>query len=129
MQTVMVERSKFVSIALAIMMFLSQAAAHSACWIPMPAMQEMGDAGMTASMPPAGIQQGQVIGSCCQLSAATSPSLSVSRAPEYGASSEATTSNTSILAVLDMAISVKRANARPRALRSSLQSTLCVFMI
>ena len=48
----MAGRSKFVSIALAITLFTSQMAALSACWIPMPAMQEMamGDAGMTANM-------------------------------------------------------------------------------
>ena len=50
----MAGRFKFVSVALMITLFASEVAALSACWIPMPTMQEMtmGDEGLTASMSP-----------------------------------------------------------------------------
>ena len=131
MQTVMTGRFKFLSIALAITLFVSEAAAFSACCIPMPVMQEMtmGNAGMTANMPPVSLQQGPVIGSCCQMSAANVPPVSVPRAPEYGATNMATTPSTLVIDVPRMALSAEPAKAQPRGSGSSLQTTLCVFLI
>lgn len=126
----MAERSKFASIALGITLFISQAAAVSACWIPMPAMQEMamGDAGMTANMP-VSIQHGPVSGSCCQLSGANAPPVSVPRVPEDGPAGLATTSGTSVLEVPPAAVRAEPAKVQPRGYGSSLQATLCVFLI
>lgn len=126
----MTGRSKFVSMALAVVLFVSLAAALPACWIPMPTMQEMamGDAGMTANTQPIGIQQGPVSGSCCQLAAANSAFVLVPRAPEYGATSMATTSSTLVLDVPRVAIIADIAKAQLRGSRSS-RATLCVFLI
>jgi hypothetical protein len=126
----MAGRSTFVSIAMAITLFTSQMAALSACWIPMPAMQEiaMGDPGMTANMA-VGIQQGPVSGSCCELSAANAPSVAVPRVPEYGVTRLATTSNTSSLEAPPTAVRAEPAKAPPRGPGSSLQATFCVFLI
>jgi hypothetical protein len=131
MQTVMAERSKFVSFALAITLFVFPVTALSVCRIPMPAMQEMamGDAGMTANMPPVSIQKGLVRGSCCDLSAANSPAVSVPRAPEYGATSMATTSSTSVLKTPPMAFRAEPARGQPRSSGPSPQAILCVFLI
>jgi hypothetical protein len=131
MQAVMAERSKFVPIALAITLFVSRAAALYACGIPMPAMQEMamGDAAMTVNVQPVSIQQGNVPASCCQLSAANAPPVSVPRVQEYGATDLATTSSTSILEVPSAAVRAKPAKTQPRRSGSSLQSTLCIFLI
>ena len=131
METVMAERSKFVLIALAITLFLSQATALYACWIPMPAMQKMamGDAAMTVNMQPVSIQQGNVRASCCQLSVANAPPVSLLRVQEHGTTSLATTSSTSILEVPSGAVRAKPAKTQPRRSGSSLQSTLCIFLI
>jgi hypothetical protein len=131
----MAGRSKFVSIALAITLLVLPVAALSACWIPMPAMQEMamGDAGMTTtSMPPVNIQQVPISGSCCELSAADAPPVSVPRAPARGATNMATTAGTSVLEVPPTAIKAEPSKAQPcgsGSSGSSLQATLCVFLI
>ena len=125
-------RFKFVSIvALAITVFVLEAPALSACWIPMPVMQEMtmGDAGTTASMSPVILHRGPVSGSCCQLSAVNAPPASVPRVQEDGATSLATTSSTSKLEVSPVAPRAEPAKAHPRGSGSSLQSNLCVFLI
>jgi hypothetical protein len=123
-------RSTFVSIAMAITLFVSQVAALSACWIPMPAMQEIatGDPGMTANMA-VGIQRGPVSGSCCELSAANAQSVAVLRIPEYGVTRLATTSDSSNLEAPPTAVRAAPAKAPPRGPGSSLQATFCVFLI
>jgi hypothetical protein len=128
----MAVRSKFVSIGLAITLLVLPVAALSVCWIPMPAMQEtaMRDAGMTTtSMPPVSIQQVPMSGSCCELSAADAPPVSVPQAPERGATNMATTAGTSVLEVPPTAIKAEPSKAQPRGSGSSLQATLCVFLI
>lgn len=124
-------RFKFVSIALVITLFVSEASALSACWIPMSVMQEMamGDAGMTASMSPVSLQWGAVSGSCCQLSAVNAPPAAVPRVPEDGATSLATTPSTSNLELPPVALRAEPAKAPPRGSGSALQSKLCVFLI
>jgi len=130
MWAVMAGRSKVVSIALAITMFVSPVAALSACWIPMPAVHEMamGDAGMTANML-VGIQEGPANGSCCQVLAATAPGAAVPRVPEHGATTLATASSTSILDGPPADVGAEPAKATPRGPGSSLQATFCVFLI
>jgi len=88
----------------------------------------MGDAGTTTNTQPVGIQQGLVSGSCCQLSAANSASVSMPRAPEYGATSMATTSSTLVLDVPRIAIIADPEKAQLRGSGSS-RATLCVFLI
>jgi hypothetical protein len=124
----MMGRSKFVLMALVVVLFVSQAAALPACWTPMLQEMAMGDAGMTANMQPIGIQQGPVSGSCCQLSAANSAPVLVPRAPEYGETSMATTSTTLVLDVPRVAIIADPAKAQLRGSGSS-RATLCVFLI
>jgi hypothetical protein len=126
----MVGRFKFVCIALVMTLLVLPVAALSACWIPMPATQEMamGDAGMTANMP-VSIQQGPASGSCCQLSAADAPPVSVPRAPERGVTNMATTGGASVLEVPPTAIKAELSKAQSRGSGSSLQATLCVFLI
>jgi hypothetical protein len=127
---VMALRSKFVSIALAMTLFVLPVATLAACWIPMPAMQEMamGGARMSANRPPVSIQQGPASGSCCQLSAANAPPVSLPRAPEHVASSMAKTSSTSVLQV-PLFIRTEPAKIHPRGSGASLQARLCVFLI
>ena len=124
-------RFNFVSIALAITLFGSQASALSACWMPMPVMHEMtmGDAGMTASMSPVSLERGPVSSSCCHLSAVNAPPASVPRVPEDGATGLATTPSTSDLEISPVALRAAPARAQPPRSGSSLQSDLCVFLI
>jgi hypothetical protein len=126
----MAGRFKFVCVAMVVTLFVSQGAALSACWIPMPAMQKiaMGDAGMTANTA-VGIQQGLASGSCCELSAANAAVAAAPRAPEYGVARLATTSNTSILKAPPAPVRSAPAKSPPRGLGSSLHATLCVFLI
>jgi hypothetical protein len=121
---------KFVSIAMVVTLFVSQATALSACRIPMPAMQEMamGDAGMTANTA-AGIQQGPASGSCCELSAANAAVAAAPRVPEYGVTRLGTISNASILEPPPAPVRSAPAKAPLRGQASSLQATLCVFLI
>ena len=123
-------RFNFVSIALVITLFGSQAAALSDCSIPMLAMQEMemGDAGMTARMSPVSLQRRPVSSSCCQLSAANAPPASVPRVPEDRATSLAITPSTSDLEISSVTLRAKPAKAQPRGSGSALQSNLCVFL-
>ena len=127
----MTGRFTFVSIALAITLFVSEATAPSACWIPMPVMQEMtmGDAGMTGGMSPVSLRRGPVSGSCCQLSAVNAPSASMPRVQEDGATRLATRSRTSKLEVSPVAPRAEPAKAQSRGSGSSLQSNLCVLLI
>lgn len=127
----MTGRCKFVSMALAVMLFVSQACALSACWIPMPTMQEMamGETGMIANMQPIVIQRGPASSSCCEISAANSPPVSLTRATEYSATSKTQTSGTSVLDVPGKAVSAEPTKAYLRGSGCSPQASLCVFLI
>jgi hypothetical protein len=126
----MAGRSNFVSIGLVITLFILPVGALSGCWIQMPAMREtaMGDAGMTTIMPPVSIQQVTVSGSCCELSAADTPPISVPRAPERGATDRATNVGTFVFEV-PPAFTKAQLKAPPCGYGSSLQAALCVFLI
>ena len=126
----MAGRFKFVCVAMVVTLFVSQGEAPSACRIPMPAMQEMamGDAGITANTA-VGIQQGLASSSCCELSAANAAVAAAPRAPEYGVTRLATTTNTSILKAPRAPIRSAPAKAPPRGLGFSLHATFCTFLI
>jgi hypothetical protein len=124
----MAERFKFVSIVLGMTLFISQAAAVSACWIPMLAMHEMAmdDAGMRANVPSVNVQQGPASNSCCEVSAAKVPAVSMPPAPERGATNTATPA-TLAFEVPPTARNAE-AKAQPRG-SGSFRATLCVFLI
>ena len=126
----MAGQSKFVSIGLAITLLVLTVAAMFACWIPMPAMSEMamGDAGST-NTPLVSIEGGPVSSSCCGLSAANSPPFSVPQAPENGAASMAKTASTPFLDAPARATRTEAARAQLRGSGSSLQASLCTFLI
>ena len=116
---------------MATLLFVLPLAALSACSIPMPAMQQMtmDGAGMVANMPPVGIQLGPLNASCCHLSAAIAPAVSVVGPPESGATSIVTVSGSLVLAVRTVVTRAESADAQPRGSGSSLQAVLCIFLI
>jgi hypothetical protein len=131
LQNVMTLRSKLVSVSMATLLFVLPLAGLSACSIPMPARLQMAmdGSGMVASMPPVGIQFGASDPSCCQLSAAIAPPVSVVGPPESGATSILPISAPSVLTVGPEVALAESAGVQPRGSGRSLQSVLCVFLI
>lgn len=127
----MMRRSKLVSIALVMTLFVLPMAALSACFIPMPAMGQMvmDTSGMVAGMPRVTIQMAPSTASCCQVSAANAPPISVPRLPESGALSMVAPANAVAMSVPPVIHRVEPASADPPLPSSSPQAILCVFLI